>query len=87
MGLSWIFSINQDIIQVYHNKDIKLFSENFIVIALKAGGYDGKAKGYYLVLELAVSGAKVRLPLVTFSNPYLVVSTSKIELDKFLGPA
>ena len=33
--LSEVFNINQDIIQIYNNKDIKLFSQYFINISLK----------------------------------------------------
>ncbi len=76
MGLSWILSIDQEVIQVHYNEDIKLLSENLIDVALKTGGYVRKAEGHYLVLEVAVSGAKDRLPFVTFLNPYLMIGTS-----------
>ncbi len=87
MRLSWILSIDQNVIQIYYNKDIKLFSKNFVDIALKIGGYIGKAKVYYLILKVAVSGTKGHLLLVTFLNPHLVVNTSKIQLGKSFGPA
>ena len=32
-----MFSIKQDIAQIYNNKDIKLFGKDFIDIALKNG--------------------------------------------------
>ena len=35
MELAKIFSINQKIIQIYNNKDIKLFDKDFINIILK----------------------------------------------------
>ncbi len=65
MGLSCIFSIDQDIVQVHYNKDIKLFSKDLVDVALKTGKYVKKAKEYYLVLEVAVSDTKGRLLLVT----------------------
>ncbi len=87
MGLSWILSINQDVIQVHYKEDIKFFSENLVDVALKTGGCVRKAEGHYLVLEVAVSGAKNRLAFVTFSNPHSMISTSQIQLGKPLGPA
>ncbi len=85
--LSWILSIDQDVVQVHYNEDIKLLIENFVDIALKTGGCIGKAEGHYLVLEVAVSGAKGRLLFVTFSNPHLMIGTSQIQLGKPFGPA
>ncbi len=64
--------------QIHHNKDIKLFCEDLVDIALKTGWYVGKAEGHYLVLEVAISGAKGRLPFVTFLYPYLMISTSQV---------
>ncbi len=87
MELFWILSIDQDVIQVYHNKDIKLFSENLIDVALKTSGFVKKAKRHYLVLEVVVSGAKDYLLFVTFSNSHLMIGTSQIQLGKPLGLA
>ncbi len=74
-------------VPVYYNEDIKLFSENFINVALKTGGYIGKAKGHYLILEMVVSSAKGRLSFVTFLNPHLMIGTSQIQLGKPFDPA
>ncbi len=87
MRLSWILSIDQDVIQIHYNEDIKLFSENLIDVALKTCGYIGKAKRHYLILEVVVSSVKDRLSFVTFLNPYSVIGTSQIQLGKPLGPA
>ncbi len=86
MKLFKILSIDQDIVQVYYNKDIKLFSENLIDVVLKADGCVRQAKEHYLVLKVAVSGMKGCLLLITFSNLCLMVNTSEIQLGKLLGP-
>ena len=36
--LASVFSVNQDIIEVHDNKNIKFFYKNFVDIVLKAGG-------------------------------------------------
>ncbi len=87
MWLTKVFGIDQNLIQIHYNKNIKLFSEDLINVALKTGGCVEKFEGHYLVLEVAVSGAEGRLPLVTFSDSHLMVGTSEIQLSKPLGPA
>lgn len=42
--LASVFSIDQDIIQIYNNKDVKLFSKIFIYIALKTGQSIGQSE-------------------------------------------
>ena len=87
MKLSCILNIEQDIVQIYYNKNIKPFSKNLVNIALKTGGYIGEVEGYYLVLKMAISGTKSRLLFVTFLNPHLMIGMSQVQLDKPLSPA
>lgn len=44
MWLAWVFGEDQDVIQIYHNKDIKLFGKDRIDVILKTSGYIQKAK-------------------------------------------
>ena len=85
--LSCILSIDQDIVQVYYNKDIKLFSKNLVDIALKAYEYIEKAEKHHLALKMAVPDTKSRLPLITFSNSYLMIGINEIQLSKSLDLA
>ncbi len=87
MWLVRVFGIDQDVIQIHHNKDIKLFSKDLVDVALKTSGCVGKSEGHYLVLEVAVSGAEGRLPLVTFLESHPMIVTSEIQLGKLLGLA
>ena len=87
MWLTRIFGIDQNVIQIHHNKDIKLFSKNLINVALKIGWYIEKAKRYDLVLKVAVSGMESHHPLVAFLDSHPMISISEIQLGKLLGPA
>lgn len=78
VGLSCILSIDQDIVQIHYNKDIKRFNKNLIDVALKIGGCIEKPKGHDLVFEINISGTKDYLLFNTFSNPHLVISIGKI---------
>lgn len=74
--LAWIFSVNQDIIQLHNDKNIRLFSENLINVSLKTDEGVRQVKKYDLVLKMTVSCLKCDFLFVTFANRYPVISTS-----------
>lgn len=74
----WIFGINQDVIQVHYNKNIKLLNKNLADVALETSWYVGQSKKHNLVLVVTVLNAKSCFLFITFSNPYLKVSTGQI---------
>lgn len=76
---------NKDIDQIYNDEDVKLFGEDLIDIASKAGRSIGKSKRHDLILEVTVSGLESCLPFVTFSNPYPMVRVRQVQLDETLG--
>ena len=78
MWLTRVLGINQDVIQIYLNKNIKLFSKNFVDVALKTGRRIKKTKKYDLILEVIVSGIKSHLLLVTFSDSHLIIGIGEI---------
>ncbi len=61
--------------QIYNDKDIKLFNDDFIDIDLKTSQNVGKSKKYDLVLEIAVPGTKNSLLFIVFLDSHFVVST------------
>ena len=83
--LAEILNIDQDVIQIYYNKDIKLFNRDFINVVLKTIRCIGKIKEDYQVLKLAISDIKNCLLFITFSDFYPIIDTSKIQLDKLLS--
>ena len=78
MWLVGIFGIDQNVIQIYYNKNIKLFSKNLVDIALKTGRSIEKSESHNLVLEVAVLDTKDRFLFITFLYPHLMISTSAI---------
>ncbi len=79
--------MDQDVLQIYYNKNIKLFSKNLVDIALKTSWCIGETKRHYLILEVAIFGAKGRLLLVIILDSYLMIGSSEIQLYKLLGLA
>ena len=86
MWLAYFFSVDQDVIQIYYDKDVKFFNEDFIDIVLKTSQSVGEPKKHNLIFEVAVPSIKSSLLFVVFSNSYLEVSISQVQPSKLLGP-
>ncbi len=78
MELSCNLSIDQDIVKVNYNEDIKLFNENLIDVTLKTGGYVKKAERDHLVLEVAIFDTESYLLLVNFLDSHPMIGTGEI---------
>ena len=83
--LAGVFGINQDIIKVHNDQNIKFFRWDFVNIALEAGGGVEMTKKHDLVLEIAVSRLEDCFPLVAFSNSHLMICVCQVQLSKTLG--
>ena len=55
MSLPWVFCVDENVIEINNDKDIKFFGQDLVNIALEAGQCIGQLKKHYLVLEVAVS--------------------------------
>ena len=84
--IGYFLNIDQNVIQIHYNKDVKLFSKDLSNVILKIGRSIGESKKHDLVLEMAISDTKGSLPFMTFSNPYLVIGISEVELGNVFGP-
>lgn len=71
--LAKVFSVDQDIVQIYDHKDVKLFGEDLIDIALEASWSIRKSKRYDLILKMAVSGLKNSFLFIVFLNSHLMI--------------
>ena len=78
MDLALIFDINQDVIQINNDENMKLLGHNLIDIFLKAGRCVRKSKKNYLIFEVALSCSEGGFSVIAFFYPYLVVATSQI---------
>lgn len=83
--LTIIFDIDQDVIQIYNNENIKLFSTDLIDLTLKAGWNIRKSEKYNLVLEMLLSSPKNGFLFIIFSNFQLMIDINKIKLCKSLS--
>ena len=79
-------SLVQDIVQIHYDKDVKLFSKDFINVALKTGRGNGEFQKHDLILKVAVPNTKNCLSFIAFSNSHLVVGTGQVQLGKLFGP-
>lgn len=87
MWLAGVLDIDQNVIQIHHNQDIKHLSKDFVTIALKTSWCVGKAERYNLVLKVVVHNVIGHLSLIIFSNSHLMIGTSQVQLYKLLSLA
>ena len=71
--LASIFDVNQDVIKVYNDENIKFFCQDFVNVALKVGGGIRITKKHDLVLEMAVPRLEDCFSLVTLTNSHLMI--------------
>ena len=80
-----VFVINQDVIKVYNDRNIKVFYQGFVDIALEVSRVIKKTEKYHLVLEMAMPHLKSCFLFVTFSNSYLIICICQVQLSKIFG--
>ena len=73
VSLAEIFDVDQDVVQIYNNKDIKLFGQDLIDVTLEGGRSIEETKGHNLVLKMPIPSSNSHFPLVTFSDLYLMI--------------
>ena len=73
MLFAFALGIDEDVIEVHYYKNVKLFCQDFINIALKRGRCINQFKRHHLILEIAIAGPESRLPFVSFLNSHLMV--------------
>ena len=76
-----VFDIDENIIHIYNDKDIKFFRKNLINVTLKCCRSVGQPKRYYIISEVNVSNLKSSLLLIFFADFYLAVGIGEVELD------
>ena len=84
-NLFFVFDIDNNIIQIHNNKNIKFFYEDFINIALKCCWNISQSKRYYLILKMTVSGPKNSFLLIFCTNSHPVIGNNEVELSKSLS--
>ncbi len=83
---SLAFSVDEDIVEIHYYKDVELFAQNLVDIALKRGRCIGQSERHDLVLEMAIAGPESRLPFVAFPDPHSMVGIGLIELGETPSP-
>ena len=76
----FIFAINKNVVQVYNNKNVKLFYQNLVDIALKSGWCISQTKKhYYLILKIAIISLESCFLFVSFSNLHSIINIGEIK--------
>ncbi len=83
--MAQVFTINQNVVQIHNNKDVKMIDKDLVHIALKTDQSVRKFKKHNLVLKITVLSSKTGLLFVTFSNFYPIVGIGQDQLDEILS--
>lgn len=68
-----------------NNKNVKLLSQKFININLKAHQQVKKIKKHHLILKIIILSLKNRFLFIIFNYPHFIISIYEIELCKVLN--
>ena len=66
MFFSFVFNIDDDVIEVYYYKNVKLLRYNLVDIVLERDWCIAQFKKHYLVFKMTITGLKGRLLFVFF---------------------
>ena len=86
MLFAFALGIDKNVIKVHYYKNIELFCQDLIDIALEYGQCIGQSKKHYLVFEMAITSPESHFLFITFPNPHLMVGIDQIELGKTSSP-
>ncbi|KAG5348809.1 hypothetical protein C0989_008006 [Termitomyces sp. Mn162] len=79
--------VDQDIVQIYDDKDVIHVMEDVVHEVLEGGGGVSHSKGHYKILKEAVAGAKGGLPFMSRGDLDVVVAGTKVDFCVNLGAA
>ncbi len=82
MAFSLIFSIDENVVQVYDNKNIEFLRRNLVHVVLESGRCISQSERYYLVFKMAIAGFEGCLLFIAFLNFYPMVGINEIKLDE-----
>ncbi len=86
MFFIFVFGIDEDVIEVYYHKNVKLFYQDLINVALERGRYVGQSKRHDLILKVAITGPKGCFPFIAFLDPHSIIGIDQIEFGEMLSP-
>src|SRR5690606_13383703 len=76
---------NQDVVEVYDNRDVGHIGEDVVHKTLKSGRRVSETKRHHQPLERAIASSKSSLPLVPIRNAHKVVGVLQVDLGVDFG--
>ncbi len=85
MLFAFALSVDEDVIKVHYDKNVKLLCQDLVNVALECGRCIGQSKRHHLVFKIAIAGPKGRLLFIAFFDPHLMIGIGQIELGEMLS--
>ena len=54
MAIFFIINVDEDIVQLYNNKNVELFGKNLVNISLKVWQYVCQSEKHYLIFKVVI---------------------------------
>ncbi len=85
MLFAFALGVDEDVIEIYYHKIVKLLCQDLVNITLKCGRCVGQSKRHDLIFEVTIAGSKGRLLFIAFPDPHLMVGIGQIKLGETLS--
>ncbi len=86
MLFAFVLGVDEDVIEVHYNENVKLLCQDLVDVILKCGRCIGQTKGHHLVLKMAIMGPEGHLLFVAFPDPHSMVGIGQIKLGETSSP-
>ena len=82
VSLAWVLGVDENVIEVNNDKDIKFLDQDLVIVTLETGRGVRQLKRHYLVLEVVVSSLESCLLFIALFYLHPMVSTCEVRLDE-----
>ena len=82
MLFTFAFDIDKNVIELYYHKNVKLFCQNLIDVALKCDQCINQSKKNNIILNVAIVALEGRLLFIAFFDPHSIISIGEVKLSK-----
>ncbi len=86
MLFAFVFGVDEDVIEVHYDKNVKLLCQDLVDITLKYGRCVNQSKRHDLIFKMTIAGPEDRFLFIAFPDLYLMVGIGQIKQGEKLSP-
>ncbi len=74
MLFAFALGVDENVIEIYYYKNVELFCQDLVDVALKRGWRVGQSKRHDLIFKVTIAGFEGRFLFITFLDLHSMVS-------------